>query len=204
VTADRRGGFEPAALRRWIPAAVAAVLVVGAAAMFIARELVSPPPPDAPARAADDSVRFRDAAAGFSIEQPAGWRRVASPDPEVRLLAEGDGSSMQVRMGELGLEIGPEQLDAAQKITDELVRAAGPTKRLRPPRQVALGGLPGYLYLYTFRDADTGEEGAHAHYFLFRGEKLMTIVFQTVSAERLAMLAPLFDRVGETLRVTPG
>ena len=179
-------------------------VLVGAAAIVIARELVSPAPPEPPARAADDFVRFRDAAGGFSILRPAGWQRVSSPDPEVRLLAEGDGSSMQVRMGELGIEIGPESLDAARRITDELVRAAGPTKQLRPPRQVTLGGLPGYLYLYTFRDAGTGEEGAHAHYFLFRGQTLITIVFQAVPAERLAVLAPLFDRLGETLRTTPG
>ncbi|MBA3306332.1 MAG: hypothetical protein H0U25_10465, partial [Thermoleophilaceae bacterium] len=44
----------------------------------------------------------------------------------------------------------------------------------------------------------------HAHYFLFRGRTLITIVFQTVPADRFAELAPLFDRIAETLRITPG
>jgi len=186
--------------------AIAAVILVGVAAMVIARELVSPapPPPDPPAaRAPSDFVRFRDEAGAFSISHPAGWARVASPDPEVRLLVQGDGSSMLVRMGNLGIEVGPESLGAARKLTDKLVRTAGGTKLLRPPKQVTLGGLPGYLYLYTFADAASGQRGAHAHYFLFRGETLITIVFQTVPAERLNALAPLFDRIGETLRATP-
>jgi len=181
-------------------------LLVGAAAVVIARELVSPaaPPDPPPAPATDDAVRFRDPAAGFSIALPAGWRRVASADPEVRLLAEDQGSSMLVRITDLETEVGPERLDAAKRLTDKLVRAAGEVKQLRPPRQVSLGGLPGYLYLYTFTDPATGERGAHAHYFLFRGQTLITIVFQTAPAERLVGLAPLFDRIGDTLRVTPG
>jgi len=205
VTAEPHGGFTPASLRKWIPVGAAAVVLVGVAAMVIGRELVSPTTSERPPAAAEDEfVRFRDPAGAFSISQPAGWRRLAAPDPEVRLLAEGDGSSMLVRMTDLGIEIGPESLDVAKKLTDKLVRSAGQAKLLRRAKQVTLGGLPGYLYLYTFRDAATGERGAHAHYFLFRGQTLITIVFQTAPAERLLALAPLFDRIGETLRAAPG
>jgi len=204
VTAEARGPFEPATLRRWVPVGAVAVVVVGVAAMMVARELVSPAPdPPAPA-AAEDSVRFRDAAGGLSISYPTGWERVTSPDPEVRLIAQGEGSSMLVRMTDLGFEVGAEDLGAAKRLTDKLVRAAGQAKLVRPPRQVALGGLPGYLYLYTFADPTTGARGAHAHYFLFRGRTLITIVFQTAPPERLTQLAPLFDRIGESLEVTSG
>lgn len=172
--------------------------------MLIGRELLAPDEPKPPARPANAFVRFRDAEGGISISHPAGWRRVASSNPEVRLLAEGDGSSMLVRMADLGFEIGAENVRAARKITDRLVRATGQAKLLRAPRQATLGGLPGYLYLYTFSSAATGQRGAHAHYFLFRGRTLITIVFQAVPAERLARLAPLFDRIGETLQPTPG
>jgi len=205
VPAEARGGFKSAAPRKWIPVAAAVAVLVGLGAMLIARELVSSTPSDRPSAAAgDEFVRFRDPAGAFSISHPAGWRRLAAPDPEVRLLAEGDGSSMLVRMTDLKIEIGPESLDIAKKLTDKLVQSAGQAKLLRRPEQVTLGGLPGYLYLYTFRDAATGERGAHAHYFLFRGQTLITIVFQTAPAERLIALAPLFDRIGETLRATPG
>lgn len=207
MTAEARGTFDPAALRRWIPAAVAVAVLVGAIAMVTARELVSPDSPDPPPRAerADDGfVRFRDAAGGISIAYPAGWRRVSSPDPEVRLLVEGDGSSMQVRMADLGIEVGPESLGSARKLTDNLVRVAGQVTLVRPPTRETLGGLPGYLYVYTFPDRATGEEGAHAHYFLFRGRTLITVVFEAVPSDRLAGLAPLFDRIGDTLQVAPG
>lgn len=182
-----------------------AVLVVGAGAMLVARELVSTPDPDPSARApadapADEFVRYRDPAAQLSIALPRDWRRVSSPDPEVRLLAEGDGSSMSLRMSDLGFEVGPQGVGAAKKLTDELIRSVGPVTHIRPPQRVTLRGLPGYLYLYTFRDAATGQRGAHAHYFLFRGRNLITIVFQTLPSQRFATMAPLFDRIGETLR----
>jgi hypothetical protein len=202
VTAQARGGVRLPAGRRWIAAGAAAILLLGVAAVMIGRELISPAPPDPPpAQAADDLVAFDDPARGISISHPLGWRRVASDDPAVVLLAEGDGASMLVRTADLGVEIG--DLDTAKEISDDLVRAGQP-KLLRPAKQVTLGGLPGYLYLYTFPDAATGQRGAHAHYFLFRGQTLITIVFQTVPAQRFAQSAPLFDRIAETLRVNPG
>ncbi len=199
------GRFEPAALRRWLPAGIAAAVLLGAVAMVLGRELTSPareakPPP----RASNGFVRFHDPAGGLSIAHPAGWRRVASSDPEVQLLAQGDGSSMLVRMSDLGFEVLPETVGTARKLTDRLVRATGQAALLRPPARVKLGGLPGYLYLYTFAGGPSGKQGAHAHYFLFSGRRLITIVFQTEPAERLAKLAPLFDKLGQTLRVNQG
>lgn len=191
---------------------VAAVVLLGAAAMLIGRALIAPAPPAPPAPAPvappagaqDNSVALGGAAGGLSISYPSGWRRVAASDPEVQLLAEGDGSSMLVRTADLGVEVGPGDLDAARTLTEDLVRAATQVRLLRPPARVTLGGLSGYLYLYTFSDAATGERGAHAHYFLFRGQTLITMVFQTVPAEGFAANAPLFDQIGETLRATPG
>lgn len=205
MTAQARGGVRLPAGRRWIAAGAAAILLLGVAAVMIGRELISPAPPDPPPAqaAADDLVAFDDPARGISISHPPGWRRVASGDPEVVLLAQGDGASMLVRTADLGVEIGPENLDSAKEVSDTLVRA-GKHKLLRPPKQVTLGGLPGYLYLYTYPDAASGQRGAHAHYFLFRGQTLITVVFQTVPAQRFAQSAPLFDRIAETLRVKPG
>ncbi len=185
-------------------AAAAVLLAVGA--MFIGRELIAPDPapPQPRAPSADEFARFTDAEAAFSISYPAGWRRLPSPNPEVRLLVEGDGSSMLVRVTELGVDVGPKNLDAAKRLTDKLVGSVDQAKLQRRPRRVTLGGLPGFLYLYTFPDPVTGQLGAHAHYFAFRGRTLITIVFQTVPAKRLASLAPLFDRIGESLRSIPG
>lgn len=203
MTDSARDIFGPDALRRWIPLGVVAVAVVGVGATLAARELVSAPGPEPPARPPTEKfVRYRDAEARLSIALPAGWDRVTSPDPQVRLLAEDDGASMSLRTSDLGFVIGPESVGAARKITDGLVRTAeGSVELIRPPRRVTLGGLAGYLYLYTFRDPASGQRGAHAHYFLFRGRTLITIVFQTVPSERFGAMAPLFDRIAETLRL---
>ena len=189
-------------------------ILLGAAAVVISRELVSssdppkaspaPKPPGAPDPLRGPFVRFRDPTAGFSIAYPSSWSRISSLDREVRLVVEGDGASMQVRTAPLDIAVGPENLGPAQKLTDNLVKAAGHVKQARPPTRVSLAGLPGYLYIYTFRDAATRQTGAHAHYFLFRGETMVTIVFQVLPSDRFADLVPLFDKIGETLRLEGG
>ena len=124
-----------------------------------------------------------------------------APDAQVSLLAERDGASVLVRTASLGVEVDAGSLGAARRLTDKLVRVADELKPLGRPRLVGLGGLPGYLYLYTFRDGTTGQRAAHAHYFLFRGETMITIIFKAEPASRFADLARLFDRIGGTLRI---
>lgn len=204
MVADARARFRPASPRRWIAGGVVTAVLLGAGAVVLGRELLAPATADPPAPAASELVRFDDAASGISIAYPAGWRRISSSAPGVRLLAQGESSSMLVRTTDIGITVGPRDLDAAKKLTDALVRAAGQPKLLRPAKKVSLGGLPGYLYLYTFLDPATDRRGAHAHYFLFRGQTLMTIIFQTVPAQRFAEFAPRFDRIAETLQVAPG
>lgn len=149
-------------------------------------------------------MRFTDPVVGFSISYPSEWRPLTSPDAQVRLLAARDTASVLVRTQPIGIAVGPESLAAAKKLTDNLVRSAGKIKLLREARQVTLGGLSGYLYLYTFKDSATGQMVAHAHYFLFRGKSLLTVVFQAQPSDRFAGLAPLFDQIAGTLRVSPG
>ncbi len=196
--------------RRWLVVGAVATILLALVAMAIGRQLVSspsaPPQPKAkpkPKRSSTEPagfVRFTDPVGRFSISHPADWRRLKSPDRQVRLLAARDSASVLVRVQPIGTPVGPESLGAAKKLTDNLVRSAGKIKLLREARQVTLGGLSGYLYLYTFKDKATGQTVAHAHYFLFRGETLLALVFQSQPADRFAGLAPLFDRIAETFR----
>lgn len=192
--------------RRWLAVGAAVAVLIGLAAVVIGGDLApslsgsDPAPPKPSATDPPGFVRFRDAAVGLSIAHPSGWRRHASPDSQVRLLAEHEGASVLVRIAPLGLAVVPETVGAARQITDKLVRAAGEIKLLRRPRRVKLGGLSGYLYLYKFRDPRTKQKAAHAHYFLFRGENMITLVFQAVPADRFVEFAPLFDRIAASLR----
>lgn len=200
--------------RRWVAAGVLGVLalVVGAlaggfllssylsAAVPLAPGAAGPRGPGAPAspRAPVGFVEFRDEL--FSIAYPASWQRLETRDPEVELLASEDrGASFEVRVRPLAVEIGPANLQATKRFTERIVKSGRRVKLLAPAQQSDLAGLPGYFYLYTFDDA-RGRRGAHSHYFLFRGDTMYTIVFQSLPADRLSALAPVFDRIADTFR----
>ena len=69
------------------------------------------------------------------------------------------------------------------------------------PTETEQGGLPGVYYLYTFRDPVSGLRGAHSHFFLFKGQTMISLVFQALPDGDFGRLAPLFDRVAGSLRV---
>jgi hypothetical protein len=194
-----------------LAAGVAAAAILAVAAAFIGNSVFSDSSePDrarrAPARELDlprGFVRFRDRPSGFSIAHPSDWVRLPSPSSDVRILAARAGASFSLRISTVGLDIGPQSLGPARNITDKLVSEAGPIRLLRKPQTVTLGGLPGYLYLYTFRDPDTKQTGVHAHYFLFRGKRLYALVFQALPAATFRGLTRTFDAIAETLRVNP-
>jgi hypothetical protein len=196
---------------RRLAAGVAVAVVLAAAAAVIGDRLISASsePPKAKRAASADRelprgfVRFRDRSVGFSIAHPSDWIRLPRPRADVRLLAARAGASLSVRVSTVGIEVGPDSLGPARSITDKLVADAGPIKLVRNPEQIAVGGLPGYLYLYTFRDADTKQTGVHAHYFLFRGNQLYALVFQALPAATFGSFTRTFDAIAETLRVSP-
>ncbi len=208
----RRGGLLVP--RQWLLIGAGAAILLAVAAALIGSQLVSSPaskpkakaqPKPAPAPTEPAGfTRFTDPVSKFSIAYPSDWRPLTSPDPQVRLVVARESASVLVRSQPLGISVGPENLAMAKKLTDRLVRSAGKITPLREARRVTLGGLAGYLYLYTFKDKSSGQMVAHAHYFLFRGEALLTLVFQAQPADRFAALVPLFDRIAETLQVQPG
>jgi len=148
-------------------------------------------------------VTFEDKPDNLSISYPATWQRIGSSDPEVALVTGTAEVSLLMRTTRLGTKVGPKSLDSAKNLTDGLVMKGEHVKQLRPPRRIDnLGGLPGWLYIYSFQNTATGQRGAHAHYFLFRGDTLITLVFQTVPSERFANYAKLFDRLAGTFKAT--
>ena len=178
----------------------ALILAVGAA--LLGRSFVDDPPaPAKTERREGELIRFEDREKKLSISYPSTWQRIDSSDPEVSLVAGTAEASLLMRTASIGTPVGVESIGSVKKLTDRLVRAGKKVKQLRPPRRIDdLGGLPGWLYIYSFQDSASGQRGAHAHYFVFRGETMITLVFQTLPSERFATYAPLFDRLASTFR----
>ncbi len=158
----------------------------------------------APAPAADPPgyVRFRDARTGFSIAYPKGWSRVASREAAVKLLvAKGRATSLLVRVARSPVtsDVTRETLPIVRQLTDSLVRADGRIQSIVEPQPLVLAGLPGYRYVYTFATT-SGGSGAHIHYFLFKGRRIITLVLQALPAQRLEQDLPLLKRIAETFR----
>lgn len=133
----------------------------------------------------------------FSVGYPRGWQRMESPDPQVALVAaDGRGGSLLARVSEPGFTIGTrDELEHAQRFTDRIVTGGQGVELLARPAAIELSGLPGWYYFYTFEDEASRERGVHAHYFLFDGPTMFSLVFQALPAERFVELAPTFDTV---------
>lgn len=199
---------------KWVGvAAIVAVAVGGLGIMAGRRTVDSPSPATATSKAAPagetagDLVEFRHEQAGFALSYPSAWTRLESTDPQVALVAaekdpaENRGGSILVRVIQLGAPVGREQLAEARKVTDGIVTSGEGVELKAQPAEIEQGGLPGYFYLYTFKDQASGGRGAHSHYFLFKGDTMITVIFQGLPEEDFVRLASLFDRVAASFRV---
>lgn len=142
--------------------------------------------------------------AGVTLSLPDGWQQLASDDPQVLLVATPNGrDSVLVREVDLTVEVTAESLDGARQFTMDLVTEGTGVEIVTGPQQVELAGLPGWYYLYRFDDLASGTVGTHAHYFLFDGTRMIVLVFQALPEDGFAELAPTFDAMATSLRVTP-
>lgn len=153
-------------------------------------------------------LEVRNERAGFVISYPKAWARLEAADPQVILVASekgeqaSQGGSILTRVIDLPDRVEAEHLDEAKKSTDGIV-AKNPSVELKAqPARLDLGGVPGYFYFYTFVDTGTGQRGVHSHYFLFKGAKMITIVFQALPDTDFVRLAPTFDQVAASFRIS--
>ena len=147
-------------------------------------------------------TEFRSPQGGFAVSYPEGWTREQTADPQVVLVAtQGSAVSLQIRVVELDVAIGPRELPAVrQALTDQIAMSNESLELLVGPQQIELAGLPGYYYFYTFQDSGSGLRGAHSHFFVFNGQRLITLVFQTLPTEQFPAAAPTFDQITASFR----
>ncbi len=193
--------------RRVLVIAIGVLLALGlgtSAAIFVPQLFTSDPPAKAANTANATSPKskpagfteFRSEEGGFELAYPSTWTKLSPKDPQVLLLlSQGTQDSFLVRASELQQPVGPEQVPAFRPVTDQLVTSNKSVQLGAEPRQIELGGLPGLFYFYSFKDPATGQEGAHSHFFLFNGKKMISLVFQTLPKERFAESAKTFDQI---------
>jgi hypothetical protein len=199
--------------RRPVWAIVIGVLVVAglASGVVFGQAILTP---EEPAKAANTSANasasgipadftaFRSEQAGFELAYPASWSKLTTKDPQVLLLvSQGTEDSFLVRSLELQAPVGPPQLAAAKQLTDQIVMSNKTVQMITEPKQIELGGLPGFFYFYSFKDTATEQDGVHSHYFLFNGKTMLSLVFQALPKEHFSASAPTFDKITSTFRV---
>lgn len=149
-----------------------------------------------------DFVTYTDSETGFTLRHPKSWTPAREPEGDVRLvLAAGGLDSVLVRVIRIEQPVTKDNLADVKAFTDAIV--SGSDVQMIQERQVTINGMPGWYYLYTFSDTQSGEKGVHAHYFLFQGRKMNTLVFQALPADGFSRLAPTFDQIAESFKSTP-
>lgn len=197
--------------RRVLAIIIGVLLVAGlASGVLVGRGILTPEEPakatNASANSATDAkpadfTAFRSELAGFELAYPTSWSKLDTQDPQVLLLvSQGTQDSFLVRALELQAPVGPQELPAAKQLTDQIVTSNETVEMVAEPKQIELGGLPGFFYFYSFKDTASGQEGAHSHYFLFNGKTMISLVFQSLPKEHFPTSAPTFDKITSTFR----
>lgn len=153
---------------------------------------------------------YVDDDAGFTVKYPKSWDRYGSNDPNDHLIAaerpagsERPGNGVIIRLFRTEIPTTSENLENIRTFTDGVVGDVPSATVLQRGREININGMPGYFYLYTFTDESTGREGAHGHYFLFRGTKAYQLIVEAIPSEGYARLAHLFDQIGESFKTEP-
>ena len=151
-------------------------------------------------------VEYRDDKNGWAISYPKSWNRLQPKEADVALVVseqpaeQNTGGSILARDLTLAAPVTEANLAAAKEVTDGIVTGEG-IRHITEPKVVSQAGLPGYFYFYSFRDPASGQEGVHSHYFLFKGQTMISFVFQALPKDDFQRLAILFDQVIGTFRI---
>jgi PsbP len=178
------------------------VVLAGAALAFVASNRSSGDalPPPAPDNTPVPMTTFKDAETGFTVEYPRAWKKVQVPVADYRLAVDGGSNvAFTIRVVPIQVPATAANLQNFKTVTDGLV-ASNSTVKVLKEQAISLNGMLGYYYFYTFTDG--GVQAVHAHYFLFSGNKMNILVFQTLPDD-FEPLAATFDKVAESFRSDP-
>ncbi|MGH9164600.1 MAG: PsbP-related protein, partial [Acidimicrobiales bacterium] len=147
-----------------------------------------------------DFATFTDDKTGISIDYPKGWRVIEATDAALRFVATpGGDDSASVRVSDVGFTVSPTvpvEVADAKTLTEQLLADKGLT--LIRQEDIEINGAATFYYLYSFKDSETGEEGVHAHYFVFHGQQMTQMVFQALPTAGFEKLVPVFARMASS------
>jgi len=188
--------------RRWPWIVIAAICVVGCSVtawVALHRPAVITHKPAA-ARAAG-FVTYTDTAKHYRISYPRGWQKTTNADGGLVLHVRGR-DAVSVHEFALAAQVNTQNVSDMRAVTDAILSAPNAHLTVLESQVVRVAALSGLYYLYYFPAGD--QRGVHAHYFLFSGARMFTLVFQTLPATDFQRLAKTFDAVAETFTVTSG
>ncbi len=155
----------------------------------------------APAAQAEvPTTTFRDPQTGITVAYPRSWRKVDVPVADYRLAVDGGNEvAFTIRVVPIQVPATAANLENFKAVTDGLV-VSNDTVKVLKHQAISLNGMLGYYYFYTFQDG--GVDAVHAHYFLFSGNKMNILVFQSLPDDFQDMAAT-FDKIAESFKSDP-
>jgi hypothetical protein len=194
---------------------IAAVLAIGVGAYVLgqkqAQDAAAPPttatstPPATAFTVPKDFIPFDDKETGIQLAVPKDWVAYSTRDLDAsyRLLVGVPDAkdNLRVRMNAYSQAVTMDNIKDQQAVVDSIF--AQEKIEILAREIPTVNGMPALYYVYKFADKD-GEPGFHAHFFVFQGRKMVSLVFEAVPEARFTLLAPVFDQIANSLQVAPG
>ena len=195
---------------------IIAVLAVCAGAYYLgqkqARDVASPTattasstPPTTAFTLPKDFLPFDDKETGIKLAVPKDWVAYSTRDLDrsYRLLigVPEAKDNLRVRMNAYSTAVTKDNIKDQQAVVDSIF--AQEKIEILARETPTVNGMPALYYVYKFTDAQ-GAPGFHAHFFVFQGKKMVSLVFEAVPEDRFTVLAPVFDQIANSLEVAPG
>ena len=153
-----------------------------------------------PTLAESEFQGYRDDDAGFSLRYPKTWLRYVPPASDIRLAVAINPPSTDgfwVRVLPIQTEATQQNIQNFKAVTDAVVFGDQRNKLIQE-QLVLVNNRLAYYYLYTFEDDITRNQGIHAHYFIFDGLRMFSLVFQSVPTDNFTRQAGIFDQIAES------
>jgi len=163
------------------------------------------PTPTAP-KVPKDYTAFNDKDTGVKLSVPKEWTALSTKglDPAIRLAVgiPDTNDTVFLRVSAYSSEVTAANIGDQKNVFDQLL--GGENINILVNQTTTLRGMPALFYVYRFTDQASGKTGIHAHYFVFQGKKMVSMVFQALPEDRYSIDAPVFDIIANSLVVEPG